>query len=180
MCLYYKLELLLGICPGEVLLTWFTEWVPGQPGIHRETLSCLCQIRCILSHWGQKRQSCWGMDTSDMDVIEQAAWNKRNGPLHSLLNTCVYAHISADVSGAVTASSAYWVDTSFQWCSLLMERVAIVQAAKTQWLLLWWEGSLLPRNELCPNQSLQDSGMVRQSRMPKMVRMGAKAYSTIA
>ena len=33
--------------------------------------------------------------------------------------------------------SAYWVDTSFQWCSLLMERVAIVQAAKTQWLLLW-------------------------------------------
>ena len=39
-----------------------------------------------------------------MDVIEQAAWNKRNGPLHSLLNTCDYAHISADVSGAVTAS----------------------------------------------------------------------------
>jgi hypothetical protein len=65
------------------------------------------------------------------------------------------------------------VDTSFQWCSLLMERVAIVQAAKTQWLLLWWEGSLLPRNELCTNQSLQDSGMVRQSRVPKMVRMGA-------
>jgi hypothetical protein len=39
---------------------WSTEWFPGQPGLHRETLSRKQQQRCLQSKAGQNWDK-WGL-----------------------------------------------------------------------------------------------------------------------